>query len=88
MCLLCKRSTFAVAVECPVGRVGQGTGTAGTQVLPLCRRLQHLRAVAGGGGTGDEVGDQFSGQASALESERGEERGGTVSGSVNFWVTR
>ena len=38
----------------------QGTRTAWAQVLSLRRRLQHLRAVAGGGGTGAGVGDEVS----------------------------
>ena len=53
-----RRPALTVAVEYPARRIGQGTGTTRSQVLPLCRRLQHLCAVAGGRRASDGVSDQ------------------------------
>ena len=51
-------ATLAAAVEHPARRVGQGVGATWSQVLPLCRRLQHLCAVAECGRASDEVANQ------------------------------
>ena len=61
------------------GRPGQGTGTTGPPLLPLCRRLQHLRAVESGGRTGAGVGDSVPGRVLAAARQPGEKCGGVTS---------
>ena len=46
----------------------------GAPVLPLCGRLQHLRAVASSGGTGDGVGDDVPGRQAQAQGQPAEER--------------
>lgn len=78
---LCKGSTVAAAVKHPAGRIGQGAGTARSQVLPIRGRLQHLCAVEGVRRTSDEVGDRIPVQRSALEGQCGEKRSGSPVGA-------
>jgi hypothetical protein len=44
-----RRAALSVAGQSAAGRSGQGTGETRAQVLPLCRRLQHLCCFAGSG---------------------------------------
>ena len=58
-----RRTPVPAVGEPASGRPGPGTRTAWPRVLPLCGRLQHLCAVAGGGRTGAGVGDEVSRRA-------------------------
>jgi len=77
----CWRGAVAALGEPAVGRTGQGTGTARPLLLPLCRRLQHLRAVAGGGGTGAGVRDGVLGRDAPASRQPGEKCRGTRRGT-------
>jgi site-specific DNA recombinase len=77
----CWRRAFAAAGQSASGRFGQGTGTAGPSLLPLCRRLQYLRAIEGGGRASHGVGDPVPGGCPATARQPGEKRGGPHRGT-------
>ena len=60
--LLRSGSHLPFASQSLVGRSRPGIGTPRSLLLPLRRRLQHLRAVAGGGTAGDGIGGTVSGR--------------------------
>src|SRR6185503_20158 len=68
-------SALAAAGQSSTGRPGQGTGTPGPPVLPLRRRLQHLCALAGSGGTGHRLGYRLPGRQAPASGQPSEECG-------------
>ncbi len=69
------------------GRSGQGTGTPRPPLLPLRRRLQHLRAVAGGGRAGDGVGDRSSWKGNCSCASTGRRARWPRSRNASSWAT-
>lgn len=67
-------STFAAVGQYPAGRPGQRVGETWSSVLPLCRRLQHLRSERKGGETGQRIVDWLAKETSGAKSERRKER--------------
>ena len=75
------RAAFAAAVESDARRAGQGTGDAWSPIRALCRRLQHLRAVAAGGRAGHGERDEIPCPATEAEGQCSEECSGPPSGA-------
>ena len=69
------RSALATAVESDARCPGPGTGEARPPFRPLCRRLQHLRAVPAGGRAGHGRRDPLPCPAAEAKGERRQERG-------------
>jgi len=79
-----RRAAVAVAVEHPADRSGPRTRKARAWLLPLCRRLQHLRRKCTERAVGDDGDDGVSGAAIEAEGQRGQERSGaTVAAEVS-----
>jgi len=70
-----RRAALAALVEHPARRPRQGAGAARSRVLPLCRRLQHLCAVAACRRAADGWADPLPGRASAAGGQPRQERG-------------
>jgi site-specific DNA recombinase len=73
--LLRKGSAQSAAVEYPADGTGSGTGTPWPRLLPLCRRLQHLRQEQDGGGAGHGEHHPVSGGHAQAHGQYGQERG-------------
>ena len=58
--------------------LGQGAGATRTPFRALRRRLQRVRAVAGGGRAGDGIAGALLDEATPAEGESGQERGGAA----------